>query len=467
MCGLSKYIVCLTLAIILISSCKKDQLITDSSAKLEFSLDTVVFDTVFTTVGSTTHQLKVFNRNSQTILISSIRIAGGSGSQFRINVDGLSGSSFTEIEIPGKDSIYIFIEVTINPTAGVLPFIVKDSIIFETNGNIQGVDLVVWGQDAHFFNSSIICDMTWVNDKPYVIYNSILVDSGCTLTIEPGVNVYSHTNSAIYVYGTLIVNGSNNEHVIFQGDRTEVFYEEVAGQWLGIFLLRGSSNNFIDHANIKNAFYGVSLGSSSSSDLNTFTFANAPDALIRRSVIHNMLYTGIFGFLSFINVENTLLYNCGQHNAHLAFGGVYNFNHVTMANYTNSVVDHSDAILEIGNFAESSQGHFSADVDATFTNCIIDGSLEDELVYDDDHIAAFNYQFNNCLLRTKKSTSDTDYTFIIRNEDPIYILSSEFNFHISSNSPARDAGVATTVLDDIEENLRTGFPDIGAYEYTP
>ncbi len=467
MFGLLKYTVCFLLVVIFTASCKKDRLITDSSAKLEFSLDTVVFDTVFTTIGSTTHQLRVYNRNNQTIRISSIRIAGGSGSQFRLNVDGMPGSYFTEIEIAGKDSLYIFIEVTINPTSGILPFIVKDSIVFETNGNIQDVDLVVWGQDAHFFNGSIICDMTWVNDKPYVIYNSILVDSGCTLTIEPGVKVYSHTNSAIYVYGTLIVNGSNNEHVIFQGDRTEAFYDDVTGQWLGIFLLRGSTNNFIDHATMKNAFYGVSLGSSSSSDLNTFTYANAPDVLIRRSIIHNMLYTGIFGFLSFITVENTLVYNCGQHNAHLAFGGVYDFNHVTMANYTNNVVDHSEAILELGNFAESSQGHFSADIDATFTNCIIDGSLEDEIVYDDDNIAAFDYQFNNCILKTKMSTSDTNYTFILLNKDPNYILYSEFNFHLSSNSPGRDAGVATAVLDDIEENPRTGFPDIGAYEYIP
>ncbi|PCH92369.1 MAG: hypothetical protein COB85_08245 [Bacteroidetes bacterium] len=467
MSGLLKYIICFFLASVLVAGCKKDKLITDSSAKLEFSLDTVVFDTVFTTIGSTTHQLKVYNRNSETILISSIRVAGGSGSPFRINVDGLPGSTFTEIEIAGKDSLYIFIEVTINPTSGFLPFIVKDSIVFETNGNIQDVDLVVWGQDAHFFNGSIICDMTWVNDKPYVIYNSILVDSGCTLTIEPGVKVYSHTNSAIYVYGTLVVNGGNSEHVVFQGDRTESYFDDVTGQWLGIFLLRGSTNNFFDHTDIRNAFYGISVGSSTSSDLGTFTFANAPDVLIRRSIISNMLYTGIFGFLSFITVENTLVYNCGQHVAHLAFGGVYNFNHVTMASYSNSIVNHSEAILELGNFAETSQGHYSADINATFTNCIIDGSLDDELVYDDDEIAAFDFQFDNCMLKTKKSASDSNYTFVILNKNPIYILSSEFNFHISSNSPARDAGVATTVLDDIEENPRAGFPDIGAYEYIP
>jgi len=241
---LFKYVVYSLLFAVLVSACKKDRIITDSSAKLEFSVDTVVFDTVFTTVGSTTHQLRVYNRHKRNIIVSSIRIAGGSGSQFRMNVDGLPGNSFTEIEIPGEDSIYIFIEVTIDPSSGTLPFVVKDSIFFETNGNIQDVDLVAWGQDAHFFNSSIICDMTWINDKPYVIYNSILVDSGCTLTIEPGVLVYSHTNSAIYVNGTLIVNGSNNEPVLFQGDRTEAFYDDITAQWLGIFLLRERRNGW-------------------------------------------------------------------------------------------------------------------------------------------------------------------------------------------------------------------------------
>src|SRR5688572_5706059 len=134
--------------VVAVSSCKKDDLLTESSAKLEFSDDTIMFDTVFTSMGSTTKQLKIFNRNSQPIRISSIRLAGGSTSTYRLNVDGLTGKSFSDVEIPAKDSLFIFIEVTINPQDASTPFIVQDSIIFETNGNIQDVDLVAFGQYA-------------------------------------------------------------------------------------------------------------------------------------------------------------------------------------------------------------------------------------------------------------------------------------------------------------------------------
>ena len=465
-----KYLLFLS-AILAVFSCRKDSIITDPSAKLEFTTDTVMFDTVFATVGSTTHNFRVHNKNKKAIVISSIQLEGGFNSQFRINVDGISGTSFTNIEIPAGDSIYIFVEVTIDQTSGVLPFVINDAIVFVTNSNIQEVKLVAWGQDAHFFNGSILCDMTWTNDKPYVIYNSILVDSACTLTINQGVQIYSHSNAGIFVDGTLIVNGTIDDPVVFQGDRLESFYDDLPGQWFGIFLLRGSTNSVIEHAIIKNAFYGVSAGSFSNPDLNAFTFANAPDVVIKRTTIQNMTYTGIFGFLSNITVENTLVYNCIQHSVHLAFGGTYNFTHVTMVNLAASGIDHSEASLEMGNFAESSQGHFSADLNASFTNCIVHGTLEDELVYDDDDIAQFSFDFNNCLLTTKLDVTGVGYNLILKNlnnsENPLFVNAFEDDYHLQSNSPCRDFGIPTFSGNDLDEVGRDATPDLGAYEYTP
>src|SRR6188508_204263 len=171
--------------VIAVSSCKKDDLLTESSAKLEFSDDTIMFDTVFASLGSTTKQLKLFNRNSQPIRVSSIRLAGGNASTYRLNVDGLTGKSFSDVEIPAKDSLFIFIEVTIDPLNASTPYIVQDSIIFETNGNIQDVDLVAFGQYAHFiiadnvlgvsgafikyalFDTSLNATITLHSDTPY------------------------------------------------------------------------------------------------------------------------------------------------------------------------------------------------------------------------------------------------------------------------------------------------------------
>jgi len=359
------------------------------------------------------------------------------------------------------------VEVTIDQSSGTLPFIVNDSILFITNGNTQDVNLVAWGQDAHFFNNVLICDMTWTNDKPYVIYNSILVDSGCTLTINPGVQVYTHSSSGIFVNGTLLVNGTLSDPVVFQGDRLESYYDEIPGQWYGIFILRGSTNSIINHALIKNAFYGVSAGSFSSPDLNDFTVANAPDVSIKQTIIRNMTYTGIFGFKSIINVENTLVYNCIQHSAHLAFGGTYDFTHVTMVNMGVTGIDHSGSTIELGNFAESPQGHFSFDLNATFTNCIIYGSLDEEVVYDDDKSSQFNYMFENCILTTKLDVIGTGYLSILKNTDPIFVNLQEDNYHLQFNSPCRNYGKATSVLYDLDEVIRDVSPDLGAYEYTP
>ena len=67
-----------TLLLILLSgSCKKDKLITNSSAQLEFSTDTIIFDTVFTQIGSITKVFKVYNPHEQAINISSLELAGG------------------------------------------------------------------------------------------------------------------------------------------------------------------------------------------------------------------------------------------------------------------------------------------------------------------------------------------------------------------------------------------------------
>lgn len=432
---------------------------------LEFTTDTVMFDTVFTTIGSTTHNFRVHNTNNKTIVISSISLAGGTSSKFRLNIDGEPGTFWNDVEIPAGDSIYVFVEVTIDQSSGTLPFIINDSIVFVTNGNTQDVKLVAWGQDAHFFNSNIICDMTWTNDKPYVIYNSILVDSLCTLTINEGVQVYTHSNAGIFVDGTLSVNGTVDDPVIFQGDRLESYYDEIPGQWYGIFILRGSVNSVIEHAIIKNAFYGVSAGSFSNPDLNAFDLTNAPDVTIKQSIIQNMSYTGIFGFLSNIIVENTLVYNCVQHSAHLAFGGTYDFTHVTMVNMGASGVDHSEATLELGNFAESTQGHFSADLNATFTNCIITGSLDDELVYDDDNYAQFNYLYEKCVLTTKLDVTGTGYVDILKNVDSKFIDIQENDYHLQAASPCRNYGKTTSVINDLDDVIRDASPDLGAYEY--
>ena len=227
----------LFLVFILFSKCKKDDLFVESGGTLEFSTDTVLFDTVFTTVGSTTEYLKVYNRENRSVRISSLFIEQGSQSQYRINVDGIPGSEHTDVVIGPKDSMYIFIEVTVDPNNSNTPLILEDNLVFVTNGEEQRVNLAAWGRDAYFHGNlgslfTLDCDEIWNSDKPHVIYGLVAVDSCCTLTINQGTEVYFHNNSSLLVYkGTLNVNGTTTSRVTFQGDRLESFYDDVAGQW--------------------------------------------------------------------------------------------------------------------------------------------------------------------------------------------------------------------------------------------
>jgi len=124
-----KYFI-LPVLLLFLFACRKDVPITDSSAKLEFSQDTLIFDTVFTSIGSTTEWLKVYNPHNRAIVISNIYLAGGKSSNFRMNVDGIPTYSEQDIEIRANDSIFIFVEVTVDPNGANNPLIIKDSIIF-------------------------------------------------------------------------------------------------------------------------------------------------------------------------------------------------------------------------------------------------------------------------------------------------------------------------------------------------
>ena len=149
-------IILVLLAVILFSSCKKDRFYEGQGQVLTFSADTLTFDTVFTTVGSVTRYFRVENPLKEAIKIDEIRLVGLNGTQFRINVDGISGRSVTDVEIPPQDYVYIFAEATIDPNNQNNPFVVLDEIQYVYNGTQQSSYLRAWGQNAHFHYGEII-----------------------------------------------------------------------------------------------------------------------------------------------------------------------------------------------------------------------------------------------------------------------------------------------------------------------
>ena len=230
-----KYYIAFLIPVFVFLACEKSEFITQKDAMLEFSTDTVLFDTVFTTIGSATLYFNVYNRHTQAIRISQIHLAGDNHSPYHLNIDGQPINSISDVELMAGDSLYIFVQVKIDPLNNNNPLVVQDSVIFVTNGNTQYVQLVAFGQDVNLINGAIVPsaqnDTIWNNNKPYLIYNSMLVDTLKKLTIEAGCRLYFHYNSSLLVKGTLIVNGTLDQPVVFQSDRLEDFYSNIPGEW--------------------------------------------------------------------------------------------------------------------------------------------------------------------------------------------------------------------------------------------
>lgn len=467
------------ISVAILSSCHKDESIsTDPSLQLNFSNDSVIFDTVFTTMGSVTKRLMVYNNNNNAINISSIRLAGGSNSPYRVNIDGSSGTEVRDIEIGGNDSLFVFVRVTVDPVNDNLPIIVKDSVIFETNGNQQDVDLVAWGQDAHYILGTkqseglppykIIAgegeNVHWTNDKPYVIVGYAVVDSLGFLTVDPGCRIHFYNNSGLWVYryGGIQVNGTLEEPVTFQGVRLEEAYDDVPAQWDRIWINESPVNSEFNYAIIKNGTIGIQA--------ETFVNGLGNTLYLNNTQILNMQGWGIF--TRFYNIEgnNLLVANCGSSLLNLTTGGSYQFKNSTFANYWGLNV-RKDPLLHLSDYYIYYNGEeqlvYTGDLEmAYFGDCIFDGNLDNEILLDKypESTSLFNYQFDYSLLKTT-NTTDEFFTHCIFNKDPLFLDTRANDYHLDSLSPVRNMGIPMGNQYDLDGVNRSEKPDLGVYEW--
>ena len=447
---------------LLVSCNKKDKIDTNPSLKLSFSADTVFFDTVFTTIGSVTKALRVYNNNDNKVMISSIRLAGGSQSFYKINIDGTPGTSANDIEIPGHDSLFIFIRLTIDPNNQNNPMIVSDSLVFNTNGNLQDVQLVAWGQDANFYKDKTVNgSIVWDSLKPHVIYGYVRVDTGADLTMMPGTKVYLHKAAyfAVSSQASLQIAGTLDHPVRFQGDRLDPFYKDLPGQWDGIYLEKGSIQNEINFAIIKNGSFGIFV--------DTINSTGEPSLKIDNTIIQNMTGAGLSAYASKIVSTNCVIGDCGSAALELIFGGNYDFRHLTVGNYWSSSGRVSASLYISDYIYDDNFTQVSNPLTKTyFGNCIIYGSEDDEIRLDSVGTIPFNFTFDHVLLKTQEDISTSSH-FIecIRNEDPVFVDITNYNYAIDSISPAIGKGIPLGILYDIKGVERGQTPDLGAYQY--
>jgi hypothetical protein len=469
---------------VMFTSCRDDFEFETSTGGLEFSRDTVYLDTVFSNVGSSTYTLKVYNRSNKDIKIPRIQLGQGENSKYRLMVDGIAGRVFNDVELLAKDSMFVFVETTIDYSEyanNTTTFLYTDNIQFtSTNGN-QQVELVTLVQDAYFlypqrndlgqyeavrydsgnnpteelfvygFNLNHADnddEYHWNNIKPYVIYGYATVPGGETLVVDPGARVHFHADSGLMVRpgarleinGALSTGQNLENEVIFEGDRLEPQFANTAGQWGAILLMSGADNT-INHLTVKNANIGV-FAQAPLGDNTTI-----PKLNINNSQIYNCTNFGLFGVHAAITGTNVVANNAGQASVSLIQGGTYNFKHCTFANYFNSF---NQVPLLINNYRDTASTTFLSDLSATFENCIIYGSgnlgvsLEKLVPEANPTATTFKSVFNNCLVKLV---------------DPGNQLNSNPLYRFATNTAENDTYYPATIIGRTSNNNRPMFED--------
>lgn len=382
----------LVLSSVLSVSCDDEETYTTSpSALLEFSADTVRFDTVFTTIGSSTQLFKVYNRGGESLMLPSIRLASGGRSGFRVNVDGMSGTEFADVEVRDGDSLYVFVEVTVDPRDEDNPFLLRDSLQFLLqSGLYQQVQLEAYGQDMIVLRGvSFATDTTLTGERPYVVYDSLCVDSGATLRLSEGVRLHFHSGAFMRVDGTLRAEGSVERPVVFRGDRLDNMfdylpYDRMDNQWGGIILGASSYDNYLNHADIHSGGWGIRCDSADVA-LNKLTIEN--------SVIHNVAGDALSAVNGRLWVGNSELTNAGRHCLSVRGGDVQVF-FSTLASFSPWAYQGE---------AVSLSNEWCPLIRAEFRSSIITGrfySPNDLKLWptSEPDSLTFNYRFDHCLI---------------------------------------------------------------------
>ncbi len=457
---------------LILCGCEKEGFINSPDALLQIGVDTLRFDTVFTSKGSVTRRFTLVNENNQKLRIDRIRLFGGNASAFALNINGQPLPEANGLELAAQDSLYIFVRVTINPDAQNQPFVVRDSIEINFNGNNRLVQLQAYGQNARFVNGGTLTGNTiWDANLPYVILRPLTIAAGASLTIEKGSRIYFNANAPLIVNGSLQCLGEagNADRIRFRSDRLDAPNSEFPGGWPGVIFNDGSTGNLLRYTEISNAFQGILCAGQ----------ANAVPAklILEQTVIENAFDLGLFALNSSVIARNCRITQCGNDgqagiggsNVILTGGGQYVFEHCTIATYANFYQNHRQPVLYVGNNFNGA----SNPLNARFTNSIVwgqGGIPENEILINRTAGPAFIVLLQNVLYKNKDALQNVTEQTVIRNTDPLFDSINtnlrRYNFRLRTGSPAIDAGQTTSLLSDLDGNSRTvgTRPDLGAYE---
>ena len=405
-------------------SCEKESFkVDDGGVKLEFSTDTLTFDTVFTTVGTTTRIVTIYNRSSDNLKLSTVTLSGGVASHFRMNVDGDTSLVAHDIEIEAGDSIFIFVQANINPTDATMPFVVEDAIVF-SNG--QRVVLTAWGRNA-IYHRILPSDSTWFtvidcenwnHTLPHVFIDPAAVLDGHTLTLRNGDELYFYDDAMLIIDSNahLRVQGTEDAPVLFTSMRHDGWYDYLPGQWQTIWFYNYSTGNVIDHAVIENGTSGLRCYPGS-------------QLTVSNTVIRNMSDCGIVGQAATITGRNLLVYDCLA-DVTVLRGGSYDFRNCTFANYWSYTARQIECIVLSNNEIRGGEVLGGDLLKADFRDCIIWGTYQKEFLLSELEGFTMNYNLNLHSIVKGGEWS----------EDPLFTDPREDDYTLQEESPAIGIG---------------------------
>ena len=446
----------------LFAACEKDPEGFHEMVALDFSCDTMAFDTVFTQMGTTTRQFRVYNHNNYEVQIEQVTLERGYSSRFRLNVNGDTHMVARDLILAPGDSMFVFVRANINPNSATEPFLVEDAVIFRYDGQEQRLPLSAYGRNAVYHvptdtlnyadgsfpldiygkpyaYSVIDCDH-WRHDLPHVILGYAVIDSRNTLHLQAGDELYFCEDAVLWVYdsATLDVRGSAERPVLFTSVRHDGWNDYLPGQWGHIWMMQGCWNNHIDYALIENGFLGIEVDSCANDN---------PTLTISNTLIRNHTLAGLLMQTAHVEGNNLLVTNCGTATGVMQYGGQYTFSYCTFADYWN-YSSRNNPSLFITNTREYAGILYVWPIQASLTDCIIYGNREaGELYLGLDSNAAVNVSLNHCLVRGGEW-----------DEDPKFVDPANGDYHLEEDSPAQGIGYQYPEAVDVS---KAGFAKMG------
>lgn len=473
--------------VVVITSCSDyDNFTVDPAARLIFSEYTVKFDTVITSQSSPTRQLLVWNNNKQGVRISHVQLGNGSNSFFRVNVDGqyLYNGSGDDFEIRGRDSIFVKIEVQLPQSAAEPnPHYEDDLVFFLESGAIQSVRLIADGIDVYLLKGvTLTADTTFTADRPLWIKDSLIVEEGVTLSIEPGTRLLFHDEVDFVVRGTLKAEGTVDKPIVFRGDRLDHLfpylpYDNTTNRWGGIKFTPTSKNNVMVQCDVHSGTFGIRCDSTINLSI------DVPILRLTNSIIHNVGGHGLDVYNSNVEVVGTQISNTLGHTIKQV-GGISFFVHCTIAQFYPFSVYHGNALYMTNRKSEDEV----YPLQALFFNSVITGLAEDVIMGDLVDVEGLDYLpylFHHCLLRTIETDDETHFVNVIYDNKDKIQPSCAFHFRVFDNynyiydfTPVEKSAIRgkadveyTQLYSLIDRRgvtrLQEGGADLGAYQYVP